>query len=272
MPPRETKKALIVVRTYPLPATPGVEVSCTAAITDDGKWLRLYPVPYRFLDNDKKFRKYQWIEVDVTKSSSDARVESYNPDVDSIKILSEPLDTANQWRSRKNVVLPLKSHCLCCLKAQRDENGYPTLGLVRPKSIGRLMITPADAEWSSAQRDMLRQGHLFREGPKVELEKIPFNFSYRFHCDHDGCKGHTGVCTDWEMGESWRKWSREYGDDQWEEKFRQRYATEMIERNDTHFYMGTIHQHPHIWIIVGLFYPPKDKPMPLLDSTIPDEG
>lgn len=30
----ETKKALIVVRTYPTPAKQGVEVSCTAAITD----------------------------------------------------------------------------------------------------------------------------------------------------------------------------------------------------------------------------------------------
>jgi hypothetical protein len=30
----------------------------------------------------------------------------------------------------------------------------------------------------------------------------------------------------------------------------------MIEKYDTHFYVGTVHRHPHIWIIVGLFYPP----------------
>lgn len=45
--------------------------------------------------------------------------------------------------------------------------------------------------------------------------------------------------------------------DDWETPFRQRYETEMIEKNDTHFYVGTIHQHPRTWIIVGLFYPPK---------------
>ena len=38
------KKVLVTVRTYPVPARKGVEVSCTAGITDDGKWIRLYSV------------------------------------------------------------------------------------------------------------------------------------------------------------------------------------------------------------------------------------
>ena len=72
----ETKTALIVVRTYPTPATKGVEVSCTAAITDQGEWLRLFPVPYRRLKPVQRFHKYQWIDVEVEKSS-DARPESF---------------------------------------------------------------------------------------------------------------------------------------------------------------------------------------------------
>ena len=63
-------------------------------------------------------------------------------------------------------------------------------------------------------------------------------------------------CTDWEMSQAWRKWRTEYGDD-WERAFRLRFDQEMREKNDTHFYVGTIHQHPKEWIIVGLFYPPK---------------
>jgi len=60
---------------------------------------------------------------------------------------------------------------------------------------------------------------------------------------------------DWEMLQAYRSWKLEYGD-KWEEGFRQRFETEMIEHRDTHFYVGTIHQHPGSWIIVGLFYPP----------------
>jgi hypothetical protein len=33
----------------------------------------------------------------------------------------------------------------------------------------------------------------------------------------------------------------------------------MIERFDTHFYVGTLHQYPDTWIIVGLFYPQLRK-------------
>lgn len=29
----------------------------------------------------------------------------------------------------------------------------------------------------------------------------------------------------------------------------------MIRKNDTHFYVGTVHRFPSQWLIVGLFYP-----------------
>ena len=271
MPPKERKKALILVRTYPPPARNGVEVSCTAAVTEDGQWLRLFPIPYRFLDMYKRFRKYQWIEVDVSKAS-DGRPESYKIDRNSIKIVSDVLPTDGNWQERKRHVDPLKGHCMCCIKRVRDADGYPTLGIFKPKAI-ELIITPTDQNWTQAQLDILRQNKLFDEGgPSQELEKVPFDFSYKFKCDEETCAGHTMKCTDWEMGQSWRKWSKEYGDE-WQAAFRQKYETEMIDRFDTHFYVGTVHQHPHTWIIVGLFYPPKvkERPMPLFDAPPPDE-
>jgi hypothetical protein len=66
------------------------------------------------------------------------------------------------------------------------------------------------------------------------------------------------MCTDWEMGESFRRWKRKYKAD-WEAAFRQRYETDMITKRDTHFYVGTMHGHPNNWIIVGLFYPPYES-------------
>ena len=61
-----SKQVLIVVRTYPTPARKGIEVSCTAGITDDGQWIRLFPVPYRFLEADQRFRKYQTILCELS--------------------------------------------------------------------------------------------------------------------------------------------------------------------------------------------------------------
>jgi hypothetical protein len=261
---QEKKKALIVVRTYPTPAKQGVEVSCTAAITDDGKWLRLFPVPYRMLDTEKRFKKYQWIEVEVIKTS-DPRPESHKIRPQSIQILSDVLSTDVAWKARKLITDPLKGHCLCCLKEHRDNYGFPTLGLIKPKRITRLLLKKAqDPQWSAAQAAILSQGDLFEDAPAKELEKIPFSFMYEFFCDHATCKGHKLSCTDWEMGESWRKWKAEYGKN-WESAFRQKYEKEMIEERDLHFFVGTVNAHPSEWIIVGLFYPPKFAPLPLFD-------
>jgi hypothetical protein len=105
--PIETKRALIVVRTYPTPAKQGIEVSCTAAITDKGEWLRLFPVPYRFLSPDQRFRKYQWVDVTVSKAAKDHRAESYKIENSGIQIVSEPLPVARAWQARKDIVLPM---------------------------------------------------------------------------------------------------------------------------------------------------------------------
>jgi hypothetical protein len=71
-------------------------------------------------------------------------------------------------------------------------------------------------------------------------------------------------CTDWELGQSWRKWREQYGDN-WRDAFRETYERKMRDHCDTHFYVGTLNQYPNAWIIVGLFYPPKFAALPLFD-------
>ena len=97
VPLEEKKKALIVVRTYPAPSRKSVEASCTAAITDKGEWLRLFPVPWRLLPRDQRFRRYQWVEITVTKPRDDPRPESHRLKPDSIRILSDPLAHFSLW-------------------------------------------------------------------------------------------------------------------------------------------------------------------------------
>lgn len=247
-------KACVVVKTYPTPAWNGVEVSCTAAITDKGQWLRLFPIPFRFLESGQQFRKYHWIQLRI-KKSSDARLESHNVDPDSIKVAGEPVNTDKKWEERKKIVLPLVSQSYCALKEKRDATGSPTLGIFKPKKITRLVIEAAPTEWNDAEKAKLGQKDLFDVGPVNQLEKIPYKFSYEFICNHDGCNGHQFMCADWEMAQAYRAWSKKYRTG-WEGPFRQKFEKQMIELQDTHFYIGTVHQHPANWIIVGLFYPP----------------
>ncbi len=252
----EKKRVLITVRTYPTPARKGIEVSCTGGVTDAGEWIRLFPVPYRFLEPDRRFKKYQWIDVDAIKAADDPRPESFKLNIETVRVGSK-IPTTDRWRARKDVIFPLRRPSLCQIEKTRNEKGAPTLGIFKPAEIKQLRIEKTAPDWSSDQMAILSQQLLsFGPQPSQTLEKIPYDFRYEFRCDDTACRGHKIMCTDWEMGESYRRWAREYGDN-WEAKFRLRYETEMISKNDTHFYVGTVHQHPGSWIIVGLFYPPK---------------
>ena len=130
MPDWIKRRALITVRTYPVPSAKNIEASCTAAITDDAKWLRLFPVPYRLMDQEKRFTKWQWINVDLMKAG-DSRPESYKINPDSITV-GEAVGTQDGWRSRRAIIEPLRGRSMCRIQRHRDEHGFPTLGVVRP--------------------------------------------------------------------------------------------------------------------------------------------
>lgn len=250
----QQKRVLIVVRTYPTPAHKGAEASCTAGITEDGKWIRLFPINYRQLEPQQQFHKYDWVDVRVAKAS-DPRPESYTVDLDSIQVVSS-VSYKQGWQARKEIVLPLEAPSLCWLMRERDEHKHPTLGIFKPREIQRLVIEPDEEDWTAEEKEKLRQPNLFNQRPLIELKKLPFRFSYQFTCDDAGCTGHQHSCTDWELGWSFVKWRERYGQDQWEEKFREKFERDMIEKRDTRLYVGTLGAHPHIWITVGLFYPP----------------
>ncbi|PPD58396.1 hypothetical protein [Dehalogenimonas etheniformans] len=256
------KKILITVRTYPIPSSKDIEVSCTAGITEDGNWIRIFPVPFRFLNEDQRFKKYQTIEANLIKAKSDTRAESYRVNVETIKVISDSIGTDNCWAARKSKVLPLKALSLCALQRERNLSLFPTLGFFKPNRIKRLIIEPTNPEWTMEELSKLRQYPLFGKLPKEELKKVPYSFKYEFECEDDNCKSHILSCTDWEMGASFHNWKDKYGSS-WEEHFRAKYEKEMIETNDTHFYVGTVHQHPDAWIIVGLFYPNKTSQLSL---------
>ena len=98
------EQILIVVKTYPRPSFKYRELVCTAGITENGKWVRLYPINYRYLNYNKWYKKYQWIKVKIEKTNikNDFRVDSYRPVESTIQAIGESLSTNKQWIDRKN--------------------------------------------------------------------------------------------------------------------------------------------------------------------------
>ena len=48
---------LILVKTYPSPSAKYIETCCTAGIDDQGKMVRIYPIPFRYLNETKRYKK-----------------------------------------------------------------------------------------------------------------------------------------------------------------------------------------------------------------------
>ncbi len=52
------EEVLVIVKVYPSPSIKYGEVVCTAGITNEGKFIRLYPIPYRDLPDEQQFKKF----------------------------------------------------------------------------------------------------------------------------------------------------------------------------------------------------------------------
>jgi hypothetical protein len=99
-------RVLIAVKTYPTLSTKYDELVCTAGFLEDGSWVRVYPIPFRKLDYDKRYSKYDWVEIDLIKNNSDFRPESRKPrSIETAFNVVEHVDTKNSWQERKDIVL-----------------------------------------------------------------------------------------------------------------------------------------------------------------------
>lgn len=204
----------------------------------------------------KRFKKYQWVSLEMEKHKRDKRIDSYRPNLKTLKILTKALP-AGKWTERKKIVLPLVSPSLEVIKKDYQRKNI-SLGIFKPKKITDFLIEPDTADWSNKHKQVLSQLSLFGQQPK-ELEKIPYKFSYRFICNIPRCKGHKIQIFDWEIYELYRniKGNYPYAMDIILEKIKQKWFGVMCSaKRDTHFIVGTRHPFP-TFIILGVFWPPK---------------
>lgn len=253
-------KVLITVMTYPLPSRGYQELVCTAGVTEDGEWVRLYPIDYRYRPFHQKFQKYQWIEVELAEhgDKNDRRKESRRPILDSIRPVGEKLDTKNNWQERRQIIDQLPQHTLNELKTHYDKD-KTSLGIVRPTRILDLKIEDSNREWKPEWQGLLNQFKLFGPQPKP-LAKIPYKFSYVFECE-DSSKPHKAMIEDWELGVLYLKEVDRLGSEQKAaESVKYKFLNQLCHPSkDTRFFMGTVFPY-NTWIVIGVFWPPKIAP------------
>jgi len=262
------ERVLILCKTYPSPSARYVETSCVAGISEAGELMRLYPVPFRHIQDERQFRKWQWISARLFKSNTDGRPESYKVYVDTISCDPDILSTKDNWKERRNWIekLPIFDS-FEAIEAKRLKSGQ-SLALLRPKRILELEIEESDKpDWTEEEKQKLlqlqAQVELFKEDEELKqlrlLKKIPHDFYYRYEAEGSGgVVAHRHKLVDWEVGALYWNCRRSYGAD-WESKFRQKLESELTEK-DLILMVGNMHRFQNQWLAVSLIYPPRQRP------------
>ena len=274
-----SERVLITVKTYPTLSGKYGETVCTAGLREDGSWVRIYPVPFRLLEEINRYKLFEWIECPLQRNTKDFRPETFRLLDPSQISRGAWLDTTYNWRARRDIVLDkatVYDRLEPIIRAAKDNRG--SLAVFKPSEIVDFVHEPADREWSRRKLDEMRakidQVDLFDDNEwratfRV-VNKLPYNFYYRF-TDADGRTSKLQIL-EWQIGALYWRCLRQANGNEEEalSKVKQKYSDEFAER-DMYFFLGTtLRFHliaPNPWMIIGVFPIPYEQQANLFDST-----
>jgi len=154
-------RVMITVKAYPTVSRQYHETVCVAGIRVDTarpEHVRLFPVPFRDMEEARQFHKYDLVEVDVTGHARDDRPESRRPDLSTLRVVGH-VPSDGGWEQRAQWVRPLVAQSLCQIKRDQQGNGT-SLGVFRPGRITAFKLVKAE-ERSDWQEMMASQMNIF---------------------------------------------------------------------------------------------------------------
>lgn len=270
------EKILITAKTYPTLSRKYAELVCTAGVTENGEWRRLYPVRFRQLYKEQKYKKYQWVEADLEKSEADIRPESYKIILNTMTTIGTPLPTDNYWRARREAFLSkVEIHENLEELIKRAHRNELSLAAFRPRRFLRFNHEPVEREWDTEKLAELEkeksQLHLFKDKETVKRElklvrKLPYKFSYQFV----DCRGKKSklMIEDWEIGMLfWDCLKDSDGDEQLTlAKVREKYWDLFVQsgKHELTLVLGTTLEHhnkkaPNPFVIISVFCPGLER-------------
>jgi len=273
-------KLLITVTTYPLPSRSYDELVCTAGVTEQGDWIRIYPVPLQFLkglrqDGKVKSYKYTWIVLDLKKRTDDFRPESHSPYDYSFKdlLVHGDIGTDNNWAERKKYCT---KKVYTNLRQLIDDSQSPTnisLATFKPSEFISFDIEDDEREWKKEWREQINQLQINFGEPEKNIQrelisKIPYKFYYKFK-DAQGTISRLMI-EDWEIGALY--WNCLKSADGNElvalQKVRDQYEANFLKNKDIYLFLGStkewhMRRAKNPFVIIGVFYPKKESQLSL---------
>lgn len=266
----EKERILVTVKTYPTLSRKYGETVCTAGVKEDGTWVRIYPVPFRRLEESEQYRKFDWIECRLVRRRQDPRPESFSPtNLNELTPVGH-IGTFDKWRDRRHLLLETaRVYDRLDDVIEGARSNTISLAVFKPARVTDFIWENDDPDWSQERlrqmRSLYGQLDLFEDNSWREtfqiIRKLPYSFSYRFE-DISGKRSELQVL-DWEAGALYWNCLKSSGFDEASalRKVRRKYFDSFLQ-TDLHFFLGTtqrFHQvAPNPWVIVGVFPIPHE--------------
>ncbi|MGA2310443.1 MAG: hypothetical protein ABSG57_12970 [Candidatus Bathyarchaeia archaeon] len=216
---------------------------CTAGISENNEWRRLYPMEWSTI-RDKGIKVWDKIKVSTSKPEKDPRPESRKIDNESV----ENCGCAIKDREERREFLNAYTDTLIPDATKTKK----TLSIIKPILFGFSV-----EKENERGKQVTIDGDIFKVQPYGDI-----SLTYQFKCGEKGCaicsrvhKFHHMECFDFGANELYRKYQDEKVA---KEKVREGCYTRMKADNDCWFAMGTHSQYPFLkWMVVGLLWMKK---------------
>lgn len=257
-PPRDgsADEAIIIVKAAPQLSTRHGETVCTAGITRDRQWVRLFPIAFRTLKEAQQFKRWDVVGYAWQLPRDDRRIESRRVQHHSLCVVgSFPKE------QRFGLVTPMVKDSL-----EEEATAGRSFAFIRP-SIRKFMIDKKPDDEIAQEREKFeaaaKQSDLFL-APILPYQPCPFRFRYEYDT-RDGRR--TGTCQDWETEATFFYWRKQYSEAEALKRMQARWGEEMP-ASGLLFAMGTHSLYPNVWLINGLIQMSEFGQLTLeLDST-----
>lgn len=255
-------RVLITVKAAPNPSERYGETVCVAGLRidpDDAGWVRLYPINFRELERESAFRKYDVVSVTARPATGDPRAESWRPQMDSLVVERH----LKPWNPRQAYVADYIEDSMCSLlDAVRQNPAARSLAAIRPREVTGLDIEPHPGWTADEKRKIdkyVSQLELpgMGRGPKTALEAPRFRGWYHYLCHGRNCRQHRQGIIDWEWVALQRNLSGR-DDEETQTELRKRFLGKICSpSNDAVFFVGNQAKRQHVFMVLGVYYPPR---------------
>lgn len=169
----QTIELMVNCKTYPAVSTKYVETVCTGGIQPNGEFVRLYPIPFRFLGSDEQYKRWDVIRVRAYRDTKDQRPESWHLSAGAaIDVVRHVGTHKRRWEWMQKSVHPSRQ--------TMSEIGV-TNGCVEIEPL-EFYWKPDLKEWTASQRNVIDQGDLFASKEQLAglADRVPWQFRLRF--------------------------------------------------------------------------------------------